>query len=441
MNELLLPGKKPRIPESACGAPLTPILEADSALNTPKPNPRMFASPDTSKALVQEDKIDKFIAHALNNMSIQEREHTVHEMHGVQEEQIQETPELLSSKFQELSYKLRAKIQSLPSDSALRIVSERSPQFLQDPKFQLMFLRSDLFDVDKTVTRLVHHFELKKHLFGQEKLGKTITLGDLSKDDRASLDSGFFSVLPVRDRAGRAILHSMHRHKVYSVVENLTRALYYVMMAALEDDETQRKGITVVLYAVHTGSGFECVYAMMTYGIPTDVMPINMVDGMDMKRKNFVQFLRMRKQQEATMSYRNGRTHVVVPTNQDILFGRGKKYREHYGNMKMNITLESYIELYESVGIKEKSNVIADVTRKLMNDGARFLKLEGDVWMPVEEKLARAKVSHCFRTRIRIQGSSTKESSATRQDNLCVGKANNSGNSSSETKRARSADE
>lgn len=75
------------------------------------------------------------------------------------------------------------------------------------------------------------------------------------------------------------------------------------------------------------------------------------------------------------------------------------------GNLKMVYTLESDIALYESVGVREKSAVNADVTKKLIDNGARFLKMEGDVWQPVDERFAREKVSHCFRTRIRINGS------------------------------------
>jgi hypothetical protein len=450
--------KKPRSPNrNSSGDAPPPRLQYETAL----PNPRMFASPDTSRALLQEDKIDAYIANALYAMSLQERESTYQEMHGVMEE-IEETSELLSQKFFDFETRLATKIQSLPSNSALRIAAEQFSDYIQDPIFRLMFLRADRFDVEKAVSRMAEFLEIKKYLFGMEKLGKTITLDDLDRNDRASLESGFLQVLPVRDTASRLVFVLMHRHKKFHVVENMTRALYYTIMSCLEDEETQCKGVTLIIYGVggiepcsadfqfvshgawsvsalphrvvslhycfsdpifrqfinfclplfpqtararskvHCGSGLECVYALMTYGIPTDVLPVNMVDGAGLKRKNHAQWLKMRKQQEA---HPGVQPHIVIPTNRDILFGRGKKYREHLGNLKMVSTLESYIELYESVGVREKSVVIANVTKELMDKGARFLKLEGDVWQPVDEKVAREKVSHCFRTRIRINGS------------------------------------
>jgi hypothetical protein len=125
----------------------------------------------------------------------------------------------------------------------------------------------------------------------------------------------------------------------------------------------------------------------------------------ELKRKNHIEWLRMRKQQEASPRKGEQCPRIVVPTNLDILFGRGKKYREHLGNLKMVDVLEANVERYESVGLKEKSLVISEVTQEIKNRGARFLKLENNVWKEVDDKLAKEKVSHGFRTRIRINSS------------------------------------
>lgn len=251
----------------------------------------------------------------------------------------------------------------------------------------------------------------------------------------------------------------MVQHLTYEVVENVTRALFYAILASLEDEETQRKGITSVAYGmgdlnlssfdlrivsqgswvisslpfrvccvhhcfsdptfrtlinfsmslfpprararckVHCGTGLECMYALMSHGIPVKVLPINMMDGAGLKRKHQIQWMKMRKQQEADESGVAAR--IVVASNLDVLFGRGKKYREHPGNILMVDVLDRYIPEYQEAGIKEKSLIIAKVTRVVVNGGARFLKLDDVVWKEVDEKLAREKVSHSFRTRIR----------------------------------------
>jgi hypothetical protein len=116
-------------------------------------------------------------------------------------------------------------------------------------------------------------------LFGPGKLTKTIAISDLSAEDKKSLESGFFQILPVRDVAGRAILCGMPMLRQYKTLENLvslllsilytrsmlvaprilsltqsclfiilfqTRAFFYMIMTALEDEETQKVGIVLL---------------------------------------------------------------------------------------------------------------------------------------------------------------------------------------------------
>ena len=391
-------------------------------------------------------------------------------MHGVNEE-IEETTHFLFQKFADFDTEMNKQLQTLPSDAPIKIASSMSPQYVHDTSFRLMFMRADNFRITKAVTRMILFFDMKLYLFGRDKLIKTITMDDLDKNDRTSLESGFIQLMPIRDRAGRAIFVLMLQNQTYTVPENMTRAMYYVIMSALEDEETQRKGITIILYnvgdfnprktdlrtvsqggwllatipmkacslhhcfsdqkvrrvinfsmrffsddararcKVHCGTGLECVYALMTYGIPPHVLPVSTMDGIELKRKNHVEWLRMRKQQEASTRAGERCPRIVVPTNLDILFGRGKKYREHLGNMKMVDVLEENLERYESVGLKEKSVVISEVTQEIKSRGARFLKLENNVWKEVDDKLAKEKVSHGFRTRIRINSPDEDNSS------------------------------
>ena len=47
----------------------------------------------------------------------------------------------------------------------------------------MMFLHADCYAPKDAAKQMVHFFELKKSLFGAEKLVKVITLDDLDKDD------------------------------------------------------------------------------------------------------------------------------------------------------------------------------------------------------------------------------------------------------------------
>ena len=62
------------------------------------------------------------------------------------------------------------------------------------------------YNIHNATVRMMEFFHLKLELFGPKLLTKDITLQDLSKDDKKSVESGFFQLLSVRDSAGRAIM-------------------------------------------------------------------------------------------------------------------------------------------------------------------------------------------------------------------------------------------
>ena len=77
--------------------------------------------------------------------------------------------------------------------------------YVQDRDFRLKFLRADLFNATEAALRLARHFQAKLELFGRSKLVKDIVQDDLDEEDMAALYAGFTQLLPVRDRAGRAV--------------------------------------------------------------------------------------------------------------------------------------------------------------------------------------------------------------------------------------------
>jgi hypothetical protein len=151
------------------------------------------------------------------------------------------------------------------------------------------------------------------------------------------------------------------------------------------------------LIFVFTGTHLECVYALTTYGIPSESFPVTAAG--ELKRKKHLDWFKMRKKQEDDNS---GRPRIVVPSHSDVFFGRGKPFREHIGNLKLYNLLDANLARYEAVKLKEKSITIGEMVDAITISGGRFLKQESGVWVEVDEKIAREKVSHAFRTRIRI---------------------------------------
>jgi hypothetical protein len=138
----------------------------------------------------------------------------------------------------------------------------------------------------------------------------------------------------------------------------------------------------------------------MTFGIPVASLPVT-IDG-ELKRKNHLEWIKMRKRQEVDIS---DESRIVVPAHADVLFGRGTPFREHIGNMRLFNLLDANLMRYEVVTSKGKSGVIAEMVELTKAEHGRFLKQQGCTWVEVDDKMAREKVSHAFRTRLRISAS------------------------------------
>jgi hypothetical protein len=229
--------------------------------------------------------VDTMIANELSTMSWQEREYCYNDIHGVPDT-IEETPEFVEEKVSKLVYEI-AKISRNKKDAYLKAVVQ-DKEYATNKRFRLKFLRAELFNEKAAAQRLVLFFEEKLKLFKPELLAKDIKITDLDEDDRKCLESGVGQLVPQRDRAGRCVLAWImtntptdmcdkqiainrvsrnhifcerlgrsnnlllhHPHMFLLVfawfIYSQCRVLYYLLMAASEDEETQKKGMVAVV--------------------------------------------------------------------------------------------------------------------------------------------------------------------------------------------------
>jgi hypothetical protein len=163
------------------------------------------------------DETDAFFARELNKLSIKERDEVLQDVHGVSDV-MSEDPTFVRQFLKDLDLEL-AKIPDADKAGYLQ-AKQQNPEYVRDEEFLLMFLRADSFDVRNAATRLLSFFQAKLELFGPDKLGKDITLDDLSQDDIECLESGYCQVLPGRDRAGRAIFTLLPQIRKFRCIEN-----------------------------------------------------------------------------------------------------------------------------------------------------------------------------------------------------------------------------
>jgi hypothetical protein len=162
------------------------------------------------------EEIDALIAREMTRMSLDEREKALDDVHGIGEVK-EEDPAFVSSCLEAFEDHLQTIKQE---DMAYALAKAMSRQYVSAKNFRMMFLRADRYAPKDAAERMVRFFELKKRLFGAEKLVKDITLEDLDKDDMDALKTGCVQVSPLTDMAGRPIVVSLGKLRRYKVYDN-----------------------------------------------------------------------------------------------------------------------------------------------------------------------------------------------------------------------------
>lgn len=90
----------------------------------------------------------------------------------------------------------------------------------------------------------------------------------------------------------------------------------------------------------------------------------------------------------------------IAVQDPDVLFGRGRPYRHHPGNQRMQLLVDLHRPSYEACTKEQKTDMINDIVRILKDQGGgRFLKYDTvqEVWFEASDKEARLKIGHAFR--------------------------------------------
>ena len=132
------------------------------------------------------DDFGELLAKELNYLSIKEREHAYFDIHGVSES-IDETPSFVAQKLAELDTNI-SKMKK--HRSAYDKAKAQNPDYVFSRNFRLSFLRSEHFEPTQAALRLVKFCQGKLELFGEESLGRNITMKDLDEQDLECLKSG-----------------------------------------------------------------------------------------------------------------------------------------------------------------------------------------------------------------------------------------------------------
>jgi hypothetical protein len=99
-----------------------------------------------------------------------------------------------------------------------------APGYVNSEPMRTKFLRSEMFNPKAAAARIIRHFEVKKNLFGEDKLGRDILLSDLTEEgDMEALSCGGGQFLREADKAGRRVYFSRYVGIKYKSRKNIVR--------------------------------------------------------------------------------------------------------------------------------------------------------------------------------------------------------------------------
>ena len=157
-------------------------------------------------------EVDTLIAHEMASLSKKDREDALGDLHGVERSPIEDKAFIdkclveIEASLTRMKTKTKSKTKTDSRIDVYSFAESMSKEYVENRAFRLKFLVAEEFKPEDAAERLVRFLELKRNLFGEEKLVQEITLEDFSKEDMRSLETGHVQVLPIHDMCGRSIV-------------------------------------------------------------------------------------------------------------------------------------------------------------------------------------------------------------------------------------------
>jgi hypothetical protein len=201
---------------------------------------------------------------------------------------------------------------------------------------------------------------------------------------------------------------------------------------------------SVVANCISAGAYTECMYRLLTFGIPREAIPIMDNGSMDLSHhQKMLDSLKHIEEkgkpiEEIEVSTRTSSTQstsldsgsfdnaiapvaeqkeeaiILIPSPMDVLMGRGRQPKSRPGALRMHYLLAENIDAYESTNHNFEKTVIAEkILMEMKELGCRFLREEGHggCYVEIDGAAARTKIAHGFRN-IRIRRIKTEKNSA-----------------------------
>ena len=109
--------------------------------------------------------------------------------------------------------------------------------------------------------------------------------------------------------------------------------------------------------------------------------------------------------------YVNAQQAICIPGPYDVTLGRGRRCNRHPGNIRLRSLVDRAKNIYDFSSKGDKTRITEKIVTAVKQNG-RFLKEEKFGWVEVEDEVARLKVSHVFRDRMKNNNNKNNGSSS-----------------------------
>ncbi|CAJ1932776.1 unnamed protein product [Cylindrotheca closterium] len=198
----------------------------------------------SNEDMLRKQEIDALLSEGMNALSFAEREEQQEVLHGV-EKAIAEEDDFIETALKDLEEHLTR----MKHGTVYEIAERMDSTYVHARAFRVTFLRGKRYDAKASAKQMLSFFEVKQQLFGNANLAKDITIDDLDENDREALKVGSIQ-LAGKDTSNRQVVLQLPGLKNFRNIQSELRATYYIIMDAVRSEQTQLKGIVVILYTI-----------------------------------------------------------------------------------------------------------------------------------------------------------------------------------------------
>ena len=162
---------------------------------------------------------------------------------------------------------------------------------------------------------------------------------------------------------------------------------------------------SLVRFNPHYGSQMECLWELMRFGIPREIIPLD--EDSNIILDDFRAMIERCEERAASTPENDGSSQTIpYPKTNDVLLGRGVPYQDFFGNVQLMESVDLYMLEYQTANERgRKGEICKEIVQQVQKRGGRFIRRtrtedgEGDEWEEVSQKEALEKLGHLFRNR------------------------------------------